>query len=126
MLQRFAAAFLLFFCASAAVAQDEPPPVDGPSHWEVHDENGPKNFDITVRLGFVDQFGFRYFLTQCRRAGTGELLASGILIEPPAGARGVCQSWSDDSELWSEWHWDGDNYDKVGGSPAVRSYHPAQ
>jgi len=32
--------------------------------------------------------------------------------------------WSSDSGLNYEMHWDGDHYDKVGGSAAVRSYHP--
>lgn len=118
-------AFLLALPA-AALAQN-PPAIQDPRAWSVHDQNGPTTYEIRVDIYYPDfVLGHWVYVTTSVDTSTGRDVGGGVVLVPIDGDGKTCHAWSDDSGLWSRWVWDRNHYDKVGGSPATRSYHPAR
>lgn len=115
---------LLLALPSFAVAQ-RPPALNGPAAWVIHNEAGPMVYEIVIAGWYPDfALGMIVYLTDTIDTTTGKVVGHGINYVPMEGDGTTTYSWSDDSGLWSRWVWAGDHYNKVGGSPAVRSYWP--
>lgn len=133
MFQRTLSVILFVLLSSFVAAQSPTPPtpVQGPPlmdscKWEIRDGNDePIGYHAEYEIVGFDpwtgavEYRFRVFNTR-----TGEDTGGyGYAYDPGFGGY-VLDVWSSDSGLNYEMHWDGDHYDKVGGSSAVRSYHP--
>ncbi|MCR9246089.1 MAG: hypothetical protein NXI31_13740 [bacterium] len=126
MFQRLLALSLLVFTCSFAAAQCHPPALDDPLHWEIHGPDGSLGMNIEVELlfseGNVDVF----------------LMATEVIIdgEPVVFISYAFQEWFEnetqcevdvlngDSGNWTEWHWQGDHFQKVGGTQHQRFFYP--
>lgn len=123
---RHSIASTLFLLAlpTAGLAQ-RPPAFDAPRAWGVNDEAGPLPYELVIEAWYPDfTLGVIVFFDACIDTTTNRKVAEGRVCVPMNGDGTTLYSYSSDSQLWSRWVWAGDHYDKVGGSPAVRSYWP--
>jgi len=115
---------LLSVLPAYGLAQGPPARPTDPSHFEVHkEENRLTPFDITVQFLFIDLSGNHLYITTVTDRDQDVVVGQGLMIAP-MGVTEILHYYSGDSGLWSNWVWQGTRYDKVGGSPAVRSYLP--
>lgn len=121
MKQSILAVVFFLFAASAASAQepsDTPEvPLSAPAHWEIHDQNGPIGVNLYVLASYE---GVHVFMFAGEIRGQ-EIWGEGVASHQSGGGYSV---WSSDSGNETQWVWDGDHYDKVGGTSAIREFHP--
>ncbi|MCB9885912.1 MAG: hypothetical protein H6838_10485 [Planctomycetes bacterium] len=123
MLKHVLALLLPILGISATLtAQNQPPAVDS-CNWQVHDQNGPIQYEIIVILAYTDALGIKYYVTGVKDQTNNEIVSNGYIVEFPGNTR-VLSAYSGDSQMWMEWHWNVNHYDKVGGTAAIRSYYP--
>lgn len=128
MIHRLLAAAFFLFAAPAVLAQvppepTEPPLLDQPDHWDIHGPNGALGFEIRAEFLFRDGNVDVYYLEITGEIG-GQPYTNWALAFDGFFDDGVIDVYNNDSKLWTEWHWDVDHYLKVGGTSAVRTYHP--
>jgi hypothetical protein len=126
MFRKLLLAFAFLIPVSLAAAQsenDQPPPLlDAPDHWQVHDANGAMDLRMDVMF-LCSVNGEDYYDIAVTGTINGQPYSSwAIAIDRGTGE--VLDVYNGDSETWTEWHWNGDHYDKVGGTPNRRSYYP--
>ena len=127
MLPHLLASALFALVLPVSVVAQEPPPVDSVD-WQIYDGEGNKmDYRIEVTYLFTDIFGLKWYHNDIKSTITGQTVAEGLLVEPPAGPT-TLRAYSNDSGLSYNWVWNAMNneYEKQGGSPAVRTYKPIQ
>ena len=128
MIQHAVSVLLFALTAAFAVAQEPPPQQNQPpaldsSSWEIRDGNGNAiGYHVEWHLLTIDPMGNKHYVGRVIKTATGEYTGVHAFATSMMGGR-VNAVWSSDSGQWCQWKWDGDHYDKVGGSNHVRSYH---
>ena len=122
MVQQLLLAFAFLFSLGVTPAQDAPPSLDAPDHWQVHNPSGPMDLEMRAELVSSDGITDVYYLTV---TGTinGQPYQSWAIATDSTGGE-ILSVYNGDSETWVEWHWNDDHYDKVGGTANRRSYYP--
>jgi hypothetical protein len=126
MIPKLLLAFALLFSITPTPAQsgnETPPPLlDAPDHWQIHDGNGPMDLEIHAEFVCSDGFTDFYYLSITGTLG-GQPYSSWAIAQDSTGGQ-TLDVYNGDSELWTQWEWKGDHYDKVGGTANRRSYYP--
>jgi len=117
-----ALAFLIPVTLATAQSETPPPLLDAPHHWQVHDGNGAMDLQMEAEFHSSDGFTDVYYIVVTGTINGQPYESWAIALDSGDGT--VLQVYNGDSELWSEWHWKGDHYDKVGGTANRRSYYP--
>ena len=117
-------ATILFLIAAMplARAQGGPPLLDDPDYWQIHDQNGPIPYTIKVELiGYLGDLEWWEFVVYKDGAYVDWCWA----FVDPWDLTGF-DVYNHDSRKWTEWIWNDDHYDKVGGTSSVRKYYPVK
>jgi hypothetical protein len=112
-----------FTLVSAQSPQPSAPPLlDAPDHWQIHDGSGPMHLEIRAEYMGNDGISDIYYLTITGTVGGQPYSSWAIALDATEGE--TLQVHNGDSGRWTSWEWDGDHYDKVGGTANRRSYYP--
>ena len=131
MVQRALAVLIFAFTAALATAQgptpsQAPPPALDSCNWQIHNgSNQPMGYHVEFELVGISPLGSKIYTFRVIETRTGEDTGIyGAASTKPNGFGYALDVWSSDSGNTYGWQWDGNHYDKVGGTSAVRSYHP--
>ncbi len=118
MIHKLLAVAFLFLTCSIAKAQCLPPRLDDAQSWEIHDENGPMgiSFEVEYLYSYDNVDVYRMTCMGVESTAYQEYDENGISC-------GV-EVLNGDSGNWTEWTWQGDCYEKVGGTSHQRWFYP--
>lgn len=122
MVQKLLLAFAFLFSIGATPAQDGPPYLDTPEHWQVHNANGAMDLEMRAELVSSDGSLDVYYLTVTGTVNGQPYESWAIAMDATDGQS--LSVYNGDSEQWVEWRWNDDHYDKIGGTAARRSFYP--
>ncbi|MFT4513099.1 MAG: hypothetical protein ACI89X_001060 [Planctomycetota bacterium] len=118
--------FLMTAALTAQVTpQNAPPPppeLDAPDHWEIHGPEGATGFEFTADYWYNDGW-CDVFVLEITGEIDGEPYSS-VSIAWNCGNGESLDVWNEDSGNTTTWEWEGDHYNKVGGTSNTRTYHP--
>lgn len=118
MIHKLMTVAFLFLTCSIAQAQCLPPRLDDPQSWEIHNEDGPMGLQIHVE-----------YLYSYDNVDVFELTCNGVTSTAyqefsEDGTTCDVDVLNGDSGNWTEWHWQGDCFEKVGGTHHQRWFYP--
>lgn len=107
-----------------SAALEAPPYLDSPDHWDVHGPNGDLKYDLKATYWFTDEQDCDWYTFEITGKGpNGPFVSTGLAIDCTDGK--TLDVWNGDSGNWVTWEWQGDHYEKVGGTANERTFHPA-
>jgi len=106
-----------------APSQPTPPFLDEPHHWQIHDEDGEMPLEITAEYRGKVGAAEVYDLTITGKDADGDPYSCWAVAFDYSYGMAI-EVYNGDSGLWTTWVWQGDHYEKVGGTASVRTYHP--
>lgn len=126
MIHRLLLALSVLLSFALASAQSplptSPPHLDAPKYWQIHNETGPMDLKIKAEYMGNDGVADMYYLTVTGTLNGQPYSSWAIAMDATDGQ--LLQVYNGDSGRWTGWDWNGDHYDKFGGTANRRSYYP--